>query len=108
MAVILKMYPRSTHVVHVEDPLRTPVSQALRNKVHDLLRGGERRIVLDMSAVSNIDAAGVGELVRTLNMATDMNGILRIANATSWVRQLLERAHLLDLLGETHVRQRLA
>lgn len=109
MPVILKMYPKSTHVVHVEDPLRTPVRRALQHNVRELLRRGERRIVLDMSAVSNIDAAGVGELVRTLNMATDMNGILRIANASRWVRELLEHAHLFDLLGGTaEVRQRLA
>jgi anti-anti-sigma factor len=109
MTVILKMYPKSTHIVHVEDPLRTPISQALCHKVRELLRRGERRIVLDMSAVSRIDAGGVGELVRALNMTTDHNGILRIANTTRWVRQLLEHAHLFDLLGgKAEVRQRLA
>jgi hypothetical protein len=42
-------------------------------------------------------------------MTTDHNGILRIANATRWVRQLLEHAHLFDLLGgKAEVRQRLA
>jgi len=108
MTVILKMYPKSTHTVHVEDPLRTPVSRALHHNVRELLRRGERRIVLDMSAVSHIDAGGVGELVRALNMTADMHGILRIANATRWVRELLERAHLLDLLGGEAARQRLA
>ena len=109
MTVILKMYPKSTNIVPVEDPLRTPISRALRYKVHELLRRGERRIVLDMSGVSSIDAGGVGELVRTLNMTANVNGVLRIANASRWVRELLEHAHVFDRLsGETNVRQRLA
>ena len=109
MPVILKMHPQSTHIVHVDDPLRTPIGRSLRHNVRELLRRGARRIVLDMSEVSRIDAGGVGELVRALNMTTDMHGVLRIVNATRWVRQLLEHAHLLDLLGsQRETRQRLA
>jgi anti-anti-sigma regulatory factor len=62
-----------------------------------------------LSAVSRIDAAGVGELIRTFNMAAAMSGALRIVNATAWVREMLERAHLFDVLsGEREVEQRLA
>jgi anti-anti-sigma factor len=81
----------------------------LRHDVHTLLRRGERRIVLDLSAVSRIDAAGVGELIRTFNMATATNGAVRIVNATARVREMLERAHLFDLLtGERNVEQHFA
>ncbi len=86
-----------------------PVSRSLRHNVRALLRRGERRIVVDLSAVSRIDASGVGELIRTFNMTTATNGGLRIVNATAWVREMLERAHLFDLLsGEREVEQRLA
>jgi anti-anti-sigma factor len=104
MSVILKLCPRRTHVVHVEGPLRTPVSRVLRHDVSTLLLRGERRIILDLSAVSRIDAAGVGELIRTFNMTTAANGGLRIVNATGRVRELLDRAQLFGLLsGETEV-----
>jgi anti-anti-sigma factor len=86
-----------------------PVSRSLRHNVGALLRRGERLIVLDLSAVSRIDAAGVGELIRTFNKTAAMNGALRIVNATGWVREMLERAHLFKLLtAETVVEQRRA
>jgi anti-anti-sigma factor len=102
MTVIPKLCPKREHIVHVTGPLRTPVSRMLRQSVRALLRHGERRIVLDLSAISRIDAAGVGELVQTFNMTAGVNGALRVVNATAWVRELLERAQLFELLsGET-------
>jgi anti-anti-sigma factor len=109
MPVLLQLCPKKAQIVHVEAPLRLPFSPVLRRSVRSLLRRGERRIVLDLSAVSKIDAAGVGELIRTFNMAAAMDGGLRIVNATGWVRELLDRAQLFDLLsGERKVEQRLA
>jgi anti-anti-sigma factor len=109
MSGILKLCPTRVHTVQVEVPLQMPVSRSLRDDVHALLRKGERRIVLDLAAVSKIDAAGIGELIRTFNMTSAVNGALRIVNATAWVREMLERAHLFDVLtGETEVEQRLA
>jgi len=109
MTVIVQLCPKRTHIVRVEGPLRTPVRRVLRQSVRALLLRGERRIVLDLSAVSRIDAEGVGELVRTFNMTSAMNGALRIVNPTAWVREILERAHLFDVLsGERQAEQRLA
>jgi anti-anti-sigma factor len=109
MPVLLKLCPQKAHIVHVEGPLRMPFGPVLRRSVRALLRRGERRIVLDLSAVPRIDAAGVGELIRTFNMAAAMNGAVRIVNATGWVRELLDRAQLFDLLsGEREVEPRFA
>ena len=106
---ILRPCPIRVHTVHVDGPLHMPVNRSLRHTVHALLRRGERRIVLDLSAVSSIDAAGIGELIRTFNMTAATNGALQIVNATAWVRELLERAHLFDLLsGERKVAELLA
>ena len=107
MSVSLKLCPKTVRVVRVDGALRTPVSRVLRHSVRTLLLRGERRIVLDLSAVSKIDAAGVGELVRTMNMTTAAHGGLRIVKATARVREILERAHLFDLLsGERELEQR--
>jgi anti-anti-sigma factor len=76
-----------------------PVSRDLRHKVRTLVRRGERRIVLDLGRVSTIDAAGVGELVRAYNMTHAADGSLRIAHATAWVREVLTRVGLFDLLN---------
>ena len=100
MTVILKLCPKRDHPVRVRGPLRTPVTRMLRDDVGALLRQGQRRIVVDLSGVSRIDAAGVGELMRTFNMAAAVDGALRVVNATAWVREILERAHLFDLLSD--------
>ena len=106
---VLRLCSRRPIIVHVEGPLRLPVSRALRREVRALLRRGERAIVVDLAGVSRIDAAGVGELVRAFNMTAAVDGALRIANASAWVRQLLKLIGLFDLLsGEEHVDRRSA
>jgi len=99
MTVILKLCPTRDHIVRVTSSLSLPGSRTLRHRVRALLRRGERRIVLDLSAVSRIDAAGVGELIRAFNMTAAVNGALRVVNAPAWVREILERAHLFELLS---------
>jgi anti-sigma B factor antagonist len=81
----------------------------MRHSVGALLRLGARRIVLDLSSISGIDAAGIGELVRACNMSASVNGALRVVHATARVRELLERAHLFERLsGARTIEQRLA
>lgn len=96
---VLKLCSRRPSIVHVEGPLRVPVSRALRREVRALLRRGERAIVVDLAEVSRIDAAGVGELIRAFNMTAAVDGALRIANASAWVRQILGLTGLFDLLS---------
>jgi anti-anti-sigma factor len=99
MSAVLQLSPQKAQTVHVEGALQPAVSRVLHHNVRTLLLRGERRIVLDMSAVSGIDAAGVGELIRAFNVTVAGNGVLRIVNATAWVREMLERAHLFDVLS---------
>ena len=56
---------------------------------------------MDLTRVSMIDAAGVGELVRAYNMTVAANGVLQVVHATGWVRQILERVGLHDRLCQT-------
>ncbi len=104
---VLRLCSRRPIIVRVEGPLRVPVSRALRREVRTLLRRGERAIVVDLAEVARIDAAGVGELIRAFNMTAAVDGALRIANASAWVRQILKLIGLFDLLsGEVHVEHR--
>jgi anti-anti-sigma factor len=85
-------------VVRCEGSLRVPISRVLRRQVRVLLLRGERRIVLDLTGIPVIDAAGIGELVRVFNMSAAADGQLRIVNATRWVRQILDFVGLYELL----------
>jgi anti-anti-sigma factor len=89
----------SSAVLNVEGPLRAPVRSVMRHDVRALLRRGERRILVHLAQVSEIDAAGVGQLVRAYNMAVAANAVLRIIQVSTRVREVLSRVGLLDLLS---------
>jgi len=91
---------RSTDVsiLHITGPLRVPLSRDLELAVHDLLGGGVRRIELNLAAVSDLDAGGVGELVQVYNLAAGAHGVLRIVGTPGRVQELLCKAGLFDLL----------
>jgi anti-anti-sigma factor len=86
-------------VLRVHGPLRVPVGGELRRSVTRLLRRGGRRILLDLSLVSALDAGGLGELIHVHNMTAAAHGVLQIVNATARVRELLDRAGVVRLLG---------
>ena len=77
-----------------------PLSGELRRNVRVLLRHGARVVVLDLSGVSKIDAAGVGELVRVFNLTTAAGRMLQVVGVTAWVREVLVRAGLFGILSE--------
>jgi anti-anti-sigma factor len=96
---VRKRTSRGTPVLWLDDAFRAPVTGELRHRVHELLRRGERRIVLNLACVSRIDAAGAGELVRAYNVTVAANGMLQIVHANPWVREVLTRAGLFHLLS---------
>jgi len=85
-------------IVHLEGTLRAPVTSELRQSVEALIGRGVRRILVDLSRLSEIDAAGVGELVRAFNATSAAGGVLQIRHVTQRVRQLLDVTGVLTLL----------
>ena len=89
---------RRSALLRVEGTLRMPVDGVLRSRVESLVRNGVRRVLLDLSGVSTIDAAGIGELIHTFNAAAAAGGVLEIAQMSPHVRRVLDVAGLLGLL----------
>jgi anti-anti-sigma regulatory factor len=85
----------SPSTVHVFGQLRAPGTGALRRAVTALLLDGERHILLDLAALTDLDAAGIGELVTLSNMTTAAGGTLEITCAPTPVRGLLDDAGVL-------------
>jgi anti-anti-sigma factor len=86
-------------VVQLDRQLRAPVKGVLRRAVAGLLRRGERRLVLDLARLDDIDAEGVGELVVAATAANAAGAELQIAHPNRRVRRLLEVAGVLGVLG---------
>ena len=85
-------------IVQLEGTLRAPVGRWLSRTVQGRLDHGERRIIVDLSRLTAIDAAGIGELVRALNVAAAAGGALRVVQPQARVRRLLRVAGLIEIL----------
>ena len=99
MSVVLASCSHAPQVVCLDGPLRLPVRANLERQVRARLDRGERAVVLDLSGVWTIDAAGVGELVRAYQAVSGVDGWFSVVNATPWVRQVLESVGLFGLLS---------
>jgi anti-sigma B factor antagonist len=61
----------------------------LRDTIHDFLRQGNNRIILNLAHVDFIDSAGLGELVRTLASVRSHSGQLKLVKPSENVHKLL-------------------
>jgi anti-sigma B factor antagonist len=86
------------HIIAVDGAMRVPNDSRLMPRVHAAIRSGARRVRLDLSRLSSIDAAGVGELVAAFNATKAVGGVLDIAHADRRVRRVLEVTGLYTLL----------
>jgi anti-anti-sigma factor len=73
---------------------------ALSRLVGDVLENGGK-LVLDLSGVSSIDSAGIGELVLLHTWAQSKNADLKCANPSPLVRDLLDLTNM-DSVLEIH------
>jgi anti-sigma B factor antagonist len=71
--------------------------QILRESVDALLAEGRRKILLNLSEVSFLDSAGVGELVAGLRTAKRFGAELKLLNASDRVHATLYMARLLPV-----------
>lgn len=86
-------------IVGVKGALRTPVTSELSQTLDAMIRRGDRRVLLDLAELHDIDAAGVGELVCAFNAMSTAGGVLRIARANRHVRSVLQVTGVFTLLA---------
>jgi anti-sigma B factor antagonist len=85
-------------VVEVAGGLRAPASGRLRRQVQALLDNGARQIVIDLSRVAEIDAAGVGELTDVFNAVHAAGGVLCVSHQHPRIRHVLTIVGLFGVL----------
>jgi len=72
-------------------------TMAVRNTVRDLLKGDDKKIVLNLAEVNYIDSSGIGELVSTFTTVTSNGGQLKLLNLTKKIHELLQITKLLTV-----------
>jgi anti-anti-sigma factor len=73
--------------------------QILRESIDELLAENWKKILLNLSQVSFMDSAGVGELVAGLRTAKRFGAELRLLNASERVHSTLYIARLLPIFA---------
>jgi anti-sigma B factor antagonist len=72
-------------------------TMAVRNTVRELLKSGNKKIVLNLSDVNYIDSSGIGELVSSFTTVTNQGGQLKLLNLTKKIHELLAITKLLTV-----------
>lgn len=69
----------------------------LKDKVQSLIQQGQKHILLDLSDVSYVDSAGLGELVQAYATTKNRGGALKLLNVTKRLEDLLVVTKLLTV-----------
>ena len=72
-------------------------TMAVRNTVSDILKGGGKKLILNLGEVNYIDSSGVGELVSTYTTVTNAGGQLKLLSLTKKIQALLAITKLLTV-----------
>ena len=69
----------------------------LKDKVQSLIHQGHKQLLIDLSGVSYVDSAGLGELVQAYATTKNRGGVLKLLNVTKRLRDLLVVTKLLTV-----------
>ena len=84
-------------VVEASGRLCVESASSLGEAVREASQIRGRRLVLNLAAVSRVDAAGLGELVRAFHIVGAADGEMKVVVRSPAIRDLLVRTHLLAL-----------
>lgn len=72
--------------------------EVLRKVINRVLADRWGKIVLNLSEVTRIDSAGIGELVASIKLAKRFDSTVKLLNVHGQVRDILELCQILPLL----------
>ena len=79
-----------TGMVTLAGELDLHTSPGLRDVLHELLEGGQRNLVIDLSELAFVDSTGLGVLVGALKKARQGGGDIELHTPSSPIRKALE------------------
>ncbi len=83
-----------TVVITPQGRLNMVAAPRLRSLLTETVKGGRRRVVVDLSATEFMDSSGLGALIAGLKTARQAGGDLRIAQVTPQVAMVLQLTNL--------------
>lgn len=68
--------------------------QAAESAIQDLIDGGVRKLVIDLTRLDAIDSSGIGVLITCAEQMEEVRGQVRIAGARGMVSRVFETIHV--------------
>lgn len=68
--------------------------RVLRDRIHELVDAGSRRILLDLHDVTYVDSGGIGAVVEMYLHVTKVGGRLALMRASACAQRVLDITHL--------------
>ena len=81
-----------------EITLKKSRNAMLLDRVRHLVQRGHRKVLINLSGVSFVDSAGLGELLQTQSALKTHGGALKLSSPTSRLRDLLVLTRLTTVL----------
>lgn len=79
------------------DVLGGPEAVKVNDEINHLLDQGAMKVVIDLSQVKRMNSSGLGILINALTTYKQNGGILKLANPTPLVKNLLEITKLNEI-----------
>lgn len=70
---------------------------ALRDAVHEALRAGSKKLLMNLREVSTMDSSGIGELVAAFTTVTNRGGKLKLLHLPPKVEDILQITQLVTV-----------
>ena len=74
-----------------------PDATLFHGKIHELVNGGKKRIVIDLAKVDLMNSVGLGMMISALTTINSAGGELRLANVTKGIKTLLTITQLVRI-----------
>ncbi|MGD1210000.1 MAG: STAS domain-containing protein [Candidatus Acidiferrales bacterium] len=90
----------SVTVVDIKGTITYQGADALHEMFRDLLRKGRKKILLNLSEVTQLDSSGIGELARGFAMVKSAGGDFKMMQLNKQVQRLLEITNLCQIFED--------
>lgn len=73
--------------------------QQIGQEVQEAIQRNQKRVILDLSQVEQIDSAGIGKVVQCFSLLTKAGGSLRLAGVKGMVETVLKLTQVHKVIG---------
>ena len=99
-------YEHSVIIVEIKgDILGGPDAIKLQEKIKELIREGQQKVLLDLSSVHRINSSGIGVLISSLTSVRNAGGELKLLGVNKHIENLLTITRLITVFEHYNTKE---